>query len=639
MEDGVFRRKAYDALKEWKERSKGSTAVLVEGARRVGKTTLVQEFAEKEYQSHIIVDFYKANKNVKKLFDDLSNLDDLFRGLQLYYNTELKERDSVIVFDEVQLFPRAREAIKALVQDGRYDYIETGSLISIKKNVKKIIVPSEEEKIKLHPLDFEEYLWAKGINTFRLLYDYYRKRTRVDDNVHSHMMRLFREYLAVGGMPQAVMKMLEGGSYQDIDKVKREIIQLYLDDFRKMDPSGKLGRLYLAIPSELSSQSTRYRITETVPNSRLKRERKSFFDLEDSQTVQICRHVNDPKVGLTTTIDEDFFKMFAEDTGLFVTLCFYDKQFSENIIYTKLISGRLSANLGYVYENAVAQALTAIGLNLYYHTFKKKDDEKHYYEVDFITTVGEKLRPIECKSSNIDDHKSFDEFISKKGLKLDTPVIINPKNLKYSDKILYLPIYLTQFLDGKDYGSGDMDDSFLADYDTDDWIPVDDGYILYVKGKEHGKKNPVVDVFHKGSGGKKESLGADIEVDSHHNVKIASDEKIRCTVRIAEKDARASKQLITDAEALLDKLDLMKYGQKGYEGFKSEAIDLARKVYPVDVFESQKNEIMNVSFVYRVAAAGKDFSEEKQKKFDQGKKKMESILRDMIRSLKPECDR
>ncbi len=634
MADGVFRRKAYDALKEWKERSKGSTAVLVEGARRVGKTTLVQEFAEKEYHSHIIVDFYKANKNVKKLFDDLSNLDDLFRGLQLYYNTELKERDSVIVFDEVQLFPRAREAIKALVQDGRYDYIETGSLISIKKNVKKIVVPSEEEKIKLHPLDFEEYLWAKGINTFRLLYNYYRKRTRVDDNVHSHMMRLFREYLAVGGMPQAVMKMLEGGSYQDIDKVKREIIQLYLDDFRKLDPSGKLGRLYLAIPSELSSQSTRYRITETVPNSRLKRERKSFFDLEDSQTVQICRHVNDPKVGLTTTIDEDFFKMFAEDTGLFVTLCFYDKQFSENIIYTKLISGRLSANLGYVYENAVAQALIAIGLNLYYHTFKKKDDEKHYYEVDFITTVGEKLRPIECKSSNIDDHKSFDEFISKKGLKLDTPVIITPKNLNYSDKILYLPIYMTQFLDGKDYGSGDMDDSFFADYETDDWIPVDDGYILYVKGKEHGKKNPVVDVFHKGSGGKKESFGADIEVDSHHNVKIASGERIRCTVRIAEKDARTSKQLIIDAEALLDKLDLMKYGQKGYEGFKSEAIDLARKVYPVDVFESQKNEIMNVSFVYRVAATGKDFSEEKQKKFDQGKKKMESILRDMIKSLK-----
>ena len=536
MVDGVFRRKAYDALKEWKERSKGSTAVLVEGARRVGKTTLVQEFAEKEYRSHIIVDFYKANNDVKRLFDDLSNLDELLRGLQLYYDVELKERDSVIVFDEVQLFPRAREAIKALVQDGRYDYIETGSLISIKKNVKDIVIPSEEEKIKLHPLDFEEYLWAKGKTTFRLLYDYYKNRTKVDDNVHRHMMKLFREYLAVGGMPQAVMKMLEGGSFQDIDKVKRGIIQLYLDDFRKMDPSGKLGRLYLAIPSELSSQSTRYRITETVPNGRLKRERKSFFELEDSQTVQICRHVNDPKIGLTTTIDEDFFKMFAEDTGLFVTLCFYDKQFSENIIYTKLISDRLSANLGYVYENAVAQALTAMGLNLYYHTFKKEDDKKHYCEIDFITTVGEKVRPIECKSSNIDGHKSFDEFISKKGLKLDTPVIINPKNLKYSDGILYLPIYMTQFLDGKDYGSEDVDDSFFADYDVDDWIPVGDGYILYVKGKEHGKKNPAVDVFIKSNSGKKESFGADIEVDSHRNVKIEFSEKIKCTVRIAEKN-------------------------------------------------------------------------------------------------------
>ena len=453
MGETVFRRKAYEVLKEWKNRSNGSTAMLVEGARRVGKTSLVTEFAKNEYSSCIIIDFYKASTEVKNLFDDLSDLDGLFRGLQLYYHKTLKERNSVIVFDEVQLFPRARGAIKALVKDGKYDYIETGSLVSIKKNVKDILIPSEEEKMKLHPLDFEEFLWAKGNNTFRLLHYYYEKKTKIADAVHHQMMKLYREYLCVGGMPQAVMKYLNGGNYREIDKEKREIIQLYLDDFRKMDSSGKLGQLYLNIPSRLSGEATRYRLNDALPNGRLNRERTSFYNLEDSQTVQICRHVNNPKVGLSATIDEDFFKMFAEDTGLFVTLCFYDKEFSENIIYSKLVSDRLSANLGYVYENAVAQALTAMGFKLYYHTFKKEDDVKHSYEIDFITTVGEKVRPIESKSSNATEHKSLDVFISRKGLKLDTPIVISPKNLSYENGILYLPVYMTQFLDGKDYSA------------------------------------------------------------------------------------------------------------------------------------------------------------------------------------------
>ena len=530
----VFRRKAYDTLKGWKERSRGSTAMLVEGARRVGKTTLVQEFAEKEYSAHITVDFYKATEGVKKLFNDLNNLDDLFRGLQLYYNTELVERDSVIVFDEVQLFPRAREAIKALVQDGRYDYIETGSLISIKKNVKNIIIPSEEEKMKLHPLDFEEFLWAKGIDTFRLLYPFYEKRSKVDDNIHYHMMKLFREYVAVGGMPQAVMKDIDGGSYQDIDKVKRDIIQLYLDDFRKMDPSGRLGRFYLSIPSQLSSQSTRYRIGDVVPGGRISRELESFFNLEDSQTVQICRHVNDPKICLTMTIDEKFFKMFTEDTGLFITLCFYDKQFSENTIYTKLINGKLSANLGYVYENAVAQALTAMGFNLYYHTFKREGGDKHLYEVDFITSVGEKVRVIECKSSRVTDHKSFSMFISKKGLELTTPIVVSPKNLEYTGEILYLPIYMMQFLDGKDYGNGSEAASYTVDFDSDDWIPIDGRFILYIKGKDHGMKHPVVDLLLRNRAGGVKKVTSDVEIDSHNNVKITYDERIDCSVRISD---------------------------------------------------------------------------------------------------------
>ena len=455
MAEMIFKRKAYDKLKEWKERSKGSTALLVEGARRVGKTTLIQEFAKNEYSSHIIIDFYMAGNDVKRLFDDLNNLDDLFRGLQLYYNKDLRIRDSLIVFDEVQLFPRAREAIKALVKDGRYDYIETGSLVSIKKNVKGIMIPSEEEKMKLHPLDFEEFLWARGINTFHLLYDYYVKKIKVDDTVHHHMMKLFREYLAVGGMPQAVTKYIDGGSYREIDAVKRDIIQLHLDDFRKMDPSGRLGRLYLAIPSELSSQSTRYRITETIPNGRMRRVRGAFFKLEDSQTIRVCRHVSDLDTRFVLSGDMDFFKLFAEDTGLFVTLCSFDGQFSENAIYAELMNERETRDLGHIYENAVAQALTAMGTDLHYHTFKKEDG-KHFYDVDFIIAVGGKIRPICIRASRAMNHRSLDVLIEKKGSDLDMPVVISPKNLGIVNGILYLPIYMTQFLDGKDRSDGQL---------------------------------------------------------------------------------------------------------------------------------------------------------------------------------------
>ena len=535
MSGKIFRRKAYDALKEWKSRSNGSTAMLIEGARRVGKSTLAKEFAENEYASYIIVDFFSADKAVLNLFDDLTDLDNLFRGLQLYYNTELKVRGSLIVFDEVQLFPRAREAIKALVLDGRYDYLETGSLISIKKNVKDIIIPSEEERMKLHPLDFEEFLWTKGINTYPLLYTYYQSRTKVDDSVHRRMMRLFREYLAVGGMPQAVQAYLDNGSYREIDRVKREIIQLYLNDFRKMDPTGKQERLYLSIPSQLSGQSIRYKIGKTIKGGRMKRERMHFYDLEDSQTVQMCFHVDDPKVGLNMTVDDNFFKMYCEDTGLLVTLCFFDKQFSENVIYERLINGRLSANLGYVYENAVAQALTAMGLGLYYHTFKEKKDDKHTCEVDFITTVGEKVRPIESKSGQKNDHKSLDKFMARKGLKLDTPIVLSPKNLEFSDGILYLPAYMALFLDGH-YDQASTDDSYRADFKSNDWIPVDTGYILYIKGEVHGKKDPMVELTMRSGRGQSVPVDAAISMDSEKNIKITYDRRVECSVRVLERN-------------------------------------------------------------------------------------------------------
>ena len=444
----IFRRKAYDTLREWKDRSNGSTAMLIEGSRRVGKSTLAKNFGDSEYSVCVTIDFSKAPQRVKALFDDLGDIDALLRGLQLHTKRTFKERDTLVIFDEVQRFPRARESIKALVQDGRYDYIETGSLISIKKNVENIVIPSEEESFTLHPMDFEEFLWANGNNTFGLLEDVFMDREGLDDFTHSVMMKRYMEYFAVGGMPQAVEAFVNGKSYQEIDKVKRNIIKLYMDDFRRIDSSGMIGRYFSNIPSELSRETMRYRTTYIDEDVGPNREKKLFAELEDSKTVIVSYHVNDPRVGMSMTLDPDFFKMYLEDTGLFVTLCFMDKGTSDNIIYEHLVSGKLPANLGYVFENAVAQALIAAGYKVFYHTFPKEDGN-HYYEIDFIIPSGKKIIPIEVKSSKIKPHRSMDRFIEKHGRDIDVPMMISTKNIGMVDGILNIPIYMTGFLGRK----------------------------------------------------------------------------------------------------------------------------------------------------------------------------------------------
>ncbi len=537
MSDTVFRRKAYEDLKQWKARSKGSTAMLVEGARRVGKSTLVRGFAEKEYASCIIIDFSEPSEDVRKVFDCIDDLDTFFRDLQVLYKTDLIRRESVIVFDEVQMFPRARQSIKHLVKDGRYDYIEAGSFVSILKNVKDIVLPSEEERMRLHPLDFEEYLWAKGNATFGLLRECYERREKVGDAAHGQMMKLYREYIAVGGMPQAVSKIVEGGSYREVDGVKRKILEVWLDDLRKIDPKGKMEQMLMAIPSQLSGGSYRYRVSSAIRNGRQDRDGDLIHDLEDSQIIRLCRHVNDPKAGLELTVDLDRYKVFMEDTGLFVTLCFYDKEFSENEIYGKLVSGRLSADLRYVYENAVAQALTAMGLKLYYHTFMKSDG-KHRYEVDFITSAGDRVRLIEVKSSRVSDHRSLDVFMSKKGLKLETPVVVSPNNLELRGGILYLPVYMMQFLDSRKRYLVEADSAWTADFNEKDWFQADGGFFLYVTESMHGKKDPKVTVTRINRKGGVETMDVSVEADDAGNVKISSPERRSCTVRISEASGR-----------------------------------------------------------------------------------------------------
>ena len=440
----IFKRKAYNKLLEWKHNQNGRTAILIEGARRVGKSTLVENFAKNEYESYIIIDFNKASKVVKSLFDDLMNLDYIFMQLQAQYNVILKERKSVIVFDEVQKCPQARQAIKYLVADGRYDYIETGSLISIKKNTKDITIPSEEERLSMYPMDYEEFRWALGDEaTIPLLRMFYENRMPLG-NAHRDKMRDLRLYMLVGGMPQAVNAYLDTNNLSIVDNVKRGIIKLYQDDFQKLDPTGRLETLFMEIPSQLSQNANRYKPYSILGDINESKMLEYIRSLEDSKTVLFSFHSNDPNVGMSLTKDISKYKMFCADTGLFITLAFWDKDFTDNVIYQKLLSDKLSANLGYVYENLIAQMLTAAGNKLFYYTWPK--DNTHNYEIDFLLSRGAKLHPIEVKSSGYNRHASLDAFCSKFSGIIDKRYLIYTKDLGKDSETVLLPVYMTPFI-------------------------------------------------------------------------------------------------------------------------------------------------------------------------------------------------
>ncbi|MCF0207253.1 MAG: ATP-binding protein [Bacteroidales bacterium] len=440
----VFKRKLYERMLAWKKERQGKTALLIEGARRVGKSTLVEEFARREYKSFMLIDFNRASNKVKSLFDDLMDIDTLFLQLQTIYNVSLTERQSVIVFDEVQQCPKARQAIKYLVNDGRYDYIETGSLISIKKNTKEITIPSEEERLQLHPLDMEEFRWAMGDETsLPLLRTFYEKRLPCGA-AHRNMMRDLRLYMLVGGMPQAVNEYIETNDLSKVDKVKRDIIRLYLDDFQKIDTSGRVAELFKNVPSQLSANSYRYKPLQVLGTTGEDKLHELLHNLEDSKTVLFQYHSNDPNVGMSLTKDVSRFKMFLSDTGLFVTLAFWDKDFTENEIYQKLLYDKLPANLGYVYENLVAQMLASAGNQLFFFTWPR--DDKHNYEIDFLLSQGSKILPIEVKSSGYSTHASLDEFCKKFHNRINSSILAYTKDLKTNDKTLYLPIYMLPLL-------------------------------------------------------------------------------------------------------------------------------------------------------------------------------------------------
>ena len=439
-----FKRKAYNELLEWKNHYADEYAALLEGARRVGKSTIAENFAKKEYKSYILIDFSKTTDRIRECFDDIGNLNMFFLRLQAETGVTLYEHESLIIFDEVQLFPKARQAIKHLVADGRYSYLETGSLISIRKNVKDILIPSEEMKIQVYPMDYEEFCDAAD-NSFELLQQIYHMGEPIGQATNRKLMRDLRIYMAVGGMPQAVEAYIKGRNFSEIDMIKRQIISLYEEDFKKIDASGRLSALYHSIPAQLAKDSRKYRIAVAIGKKNNTKAEELLYELIDSKTVLPCYNSTDPRVSLTDTKDFDSYKLYLSDTGLFVTLMFIDRPVTENDVYARLLSDKLPANLGYLYENLVAQMITAAGRELFYHTWEKKNST-HYYEVDFLISEGSKINAFEIKSSGTGKYESIKAFYKKFSKNVHNIYLLSQKDVGKEENLQLKPFYFTPFL-------------------------------------------------------------------------------------------------------------------------------------------------------------------------------------------------
>ena len=446
MSKSVFRRKIYNDILEWKNNRSDRYALLIKGARRVGKSTIAEEFARNEFRSYIMIDFAHTSKDIINLFDDTYDLDFFFLQLQQLSGVRLYDNESVIILDEIQLCPKARQAIKYLVADGRYKYIETGSLLSIRKNTKDILIPSEEHKISMYPMDFEEFLWAINdditADTIRMLV---KNKRSAGNAMHRKLMKMFRLYMLVGGMPQAVEAYLEYNNLEEVDSVKREIIDLYEEDFVKIDNTGLAGSIYDAIPASLSSNASRYVLSNVKEGTRYNKVQTLIPDMLSSYTVNIAYHANNPDIGMSLEKNLDKYKLFTSDTGLFITLVFKDKDYTENIIYNKLLTDSLGTNLGYVYENVVSQMLVAKGNNLFYYTMPS-ETSNHLYEIDFLTTKEGKINPIEVKSGNYRTHTSLDVFSNKYSDRIKERYVIHTKDYEWKNGIHYLPVYMVPFI-------------------------------------------------------------------------------------------------------------------------------------------------------------------------------------------------
>ena len=450
-----MKRKIYNELLKWKKESDGRTGLLVEGARRVGKSYIVEEFAKNNYKSYILINFSKASSEIKKLFDEyLDNLDYLFTYLSEYYGVPLYERETLFIFDEVQFCPRAREAIKYLVADHRYDYIETGSLISIKKNVKDILIPSEEDQITLYPMDFEEFIWAMGNETIMdFIKDCYRKKRPLGDLLHRKTMDYFKEYLIVGGMPQAVEEYSKNRNFADVDKIKRKIINLYRNDIRKHaeELNLKVEKIFDTIPSQLQKHEKKFSLASLDETARYRNYEGAFFWLNDAKLINIAYNTTEPNIGLGQRLDENSLKIYMMDTGLLLSMTFNEKNIVSEKIYKKILFDKLSFNEGMILENIVAQMLKCSGKKLYFFSRNERENSSETMEIDFliskdIITSRHNITPIEVKSGERYTYSSLNKLKEKYKDYIDKPIIIHTKDLKEENDILYLPIYMTSLL-------------------------------------------------------------------------------------------------------------------------------------------------------------------------------------------------
>lgn len=440
----MFKRKVYEELLYWKNELAPKYACLLEGARRVGKTTIAEEFGKNEYESYIKIDFSKLDNSLKTVLKDINDLDLFFIGLQNATHVNLSERKSLIIFDEVQLYPKARQAIKHLVADGRYDYLETGSLISIKKNTKNILIPSEEHKVNVYPMDYEEFLWATGGNpdVIAKAVDYNKP---IGQTTNRKMMRDFRMYMAVGGMPQVIEKFIETNNFSKTDETKREILNLYYDDLRKIDKSGRTSNIFNSIPSQLALKKNRFVISAATGKQKTTKDEERLFDLIDSKIVLPCYNVANPNASLSQSINLDMFKLYVCDTGLFTTMVFDNGNGIEEDIYTKLLADKLPADLGYMYENVVAQMVASTNRKLYYHTWPK-EKSTHSYEVDFLLSSHSKIIPVEVKSSNTSSHESINEFSKKYSKYVGRRFLFSQKDYGNDEMLELKPIYSVPFI-------------------------------------------------------------------------------------------------------------------------------------------------------------------------------------------------
>ena len=447
-----MKRKIEEKLKDWKQKSNGKTALLIDGAWRVGKSYIVEEFARKNYKSYILIDFNEVGREITDLFDmNLRDLDSFFMYLSVAFNVKLYERESVLIFDEVQLYPRARAAIKFLVADGRFDYIETGSLMSIKKNVKNIVIPSEERHIKMYPMDFEEFLWAKGEDLIMpMIRDCFDKRKPLGQALHRRVMTLFREYIIIGGMPQAVSEYISTGDFEAADQIKRDILTLYREDIQKHADAyaGKVESIFDDIPSQLSKHEKKFSLSSLGKGARFRDYESAFLWLQDAMFTNVCFNSTEPNIGLKLNRDNSAFKLYMGDTGLLISHSFDENGIVSEEIYKKLLFGKLEVNEGMIFENIVAQMLTANGKALYFYSNSSRTDKNSRMEIDFLlakskTTSRHNISALEVKSGKNYTLSSLNKFRNKFAEELNEAFVLHTDDLNVKDGITYLPVYMT----------------------------------------------------------------------------------------------------------------------------------------------------------------------------------------------------